>query len=118
MWESIFQIVAHHLYPCCLPHSSQASAIFLTLPWSSGLTGLAQVYDHADNATDKFAYDLDYLHRMNLWLDIGILALSVRNTLGARWDKRSGKLAGKESAPIPVETAAQSSMTDPGEDTR
>ena len=59
-----------------------------------GLTGLAQVYDRADNPLDKFSYDLEYLHRMSPWLDISILALSVRNTLAARWDQRQGKPAG------------------------
>ena len=81
-----------------------------------GLTGLAQVYDRVDKATDKFAYDLDYLHRMNPWLDIRILALSVRNTLAARWDKRSGKLARAGVVRIPLETEGQSSETDPGEE--
>jgi len=81
-----------------------------------GLTGLAQVYDRVDKATDKFAYDLDYLHRMNPWLDIGILALSIRNTLAARWDKRSGKLARAGVVRIPLETEGQSCETNPGEE--
>ena len=58
-----------------------------------GLTGLAQVYDRVDSASDKFRYDLDYLQRMSPWLDITILALSLRNTLAVRWDRRGGKPA-------------------------
>ena len=56
-----------------------------------GLTGLAQVYNHGDNAYDKFRYDLSYLERMGPWLDIKLLLLSVRNTFSARWDQRRGK---------------------------
>ena len=56
-----------------------------------GLTGLAQVHNHGDGAYDKFRYDLSYLDRMGPWLDAKLLLLSVRNTLGARWDQRRGK---------------------------
>lgn len=58
-----------------------------------GLTGLAQVYDRTDDAYDKFHYDLEYLGRMGPWLDTKLLILSVWNTLGGRWDQRSGKWA-------------------------
>lgn len=56
-----------------------------------GLTGLAQVYDPSDDAADKLRYDLEYLRRMGPFLDLKLLVLSVRNTLGARWDRRSSK---------------------------
>jgi len=56
-----------------------------------GLTGLAQVYDPTDLAIDKFRYDLEYLERVSLWLDGKLIFLSVFNSLGARWDRRSGK---------------------------
>lgn len=56
-----------------------------------GLTGLAQVYDRADDARNKFSFDLEYLQRMSPWLDTRLLLLSVWNTLTARWDQRSGK---------------------------
>jgi len=59
-----------------------------------GLTGMAQIYDRADDADDKFRYDLEYLARMSLWMDIKLLVLSVWNTLAARWDQRQGKPAG------------------------
>ena len=56
-----------------------------------GLTGLAQVYDRTDNATVKFAFDLQYLGNMSLWLDLRLISLSIWNTLTARWDMRIGK---------------------------
>ena len=57
-----------------------------------GLTGLAQIYDPKDDAHEKFYYDLEYLQRMNPWLDVKLLVLSVRNTLWVNWDRRSGKI--------------------------
>lgn len=62
-----------------------------------GLTGLAQVHDKLDVASDKFRYDLEYIERMSIWLDLNLLLLSVRNTLLARWDRRVGKLSGSGS---------------------
>lgn len=56
-----------------------------------GLTGMAQVYDRQDNATDKLAYDLSYLDSMSPILDTKLMILSVFNTIGARWDQRTGK---------------------------
>ena len=58
-----------------------------------GLTGLAQVYDRTDDGPTKLRYDLEYIQRISLWLDVKLLVLSVRNTLTARWDRRSGKPA-------------------------
>ena len=56
-----------------------------------GLTGLAQVYDKSDAPTEKYRYDMEYLERLNLSLDVRLLLLSVWNTLVGRWDHRSGK---------------------------
>lgn len=56
-----------------------------------GLTGVAQVYDRHDNATDKLAYDISYLKNMSAILDTKIMILSVFNTIAARWDQRTGK---------------------------
>ena len=56
-----------------------------------GLTGLAQIYDSKADAHDKIHYDLEYLQRMSPWLDLKLLVLSVGNTLGVKWDRRSGK---------------------------
>src|SRR5215813_2863180 len=61
-----------------------------------GLTGSAQVYgEGVRDAREKLYYDLDYVQRMSLLMDIKLMLLSVRNTLLARWDKE-GHTAGTE----------------------
>ena len=65
-----------------------------------GLTGLAQLYDPADDAHDKFHYDLQYLQRMGPWLDTRLLVLSVLNSLTSKWDRRHGKPAPLEKAHV------------------
>ena len=57
-----------------------------------GLTGLAQIYDQTDEANTKLRYDIEYIQTMSLWLDIKLIILSIRNTLMARWDRRTGKV--------------------------
>ena len=57
-----------------------------------GLTGLAQVYDKQDDPHEKFRYDMEYLEKLSPFLDARLILLSVRNTLIARWDHRSGKI--------------------------
>ncbi len=74
---------------------------------SPGLTGLAQVYDRSDDANDKLRYDLSYLNRMSPWLDIKLLILSVRNTVGARWDQRRGKPPELKAMPASTEEQGQ-----------
>ena len=69
-----------------------------------GLTGMAQVFDSADQAEDKLAYDLQYAEDMSLWLDAKLLILSVRNTITARWDRRVGKPTVADVAPSPHDT--------------
>ena len=56
-----------------------------------GLTGLAQVLDKRDDAKDKLKYDLEYIARMSIWLDLRLLMVSVVNTFFGRWDRRMGK---------------------------
>ena len=56
-----------------------------------GLTGLAQVYNRSDEAESKLQYDLQYIERMNIWLDTRLILLSVLNTLRGKWDRRTGK---------------------------
>ncbi len=56
-----------------------------------GLTGLAQLYDMRDDAETKLKYDLEYIGRMSIWLDLKILVISIANTIAIRWDRRSGK---------------------------
>jgi len=61
-----------------------------------GLTGLAQVYNRSDESHAKLQYDLEYIRRMSLWLDVKLIVLSVFNTASGRWDTRSGKASMKE----------------------
>lgn len=56
-----------------------------------GLTGLAQVFNLEDDPYIKLHYDLEYIKKMSLWLDLKLMFLSVWNTLTGRWDKRRGK---------------------------
>ena len=56
-----------------------------------GLTGLAQVYNPADEPLPKLKFDREYIQRMSLWLDVKLMLLSVRNTVLGRWDTRAGK---------------------------
>ena len=52
-----------------------------------GLTGLAQV---------KGAYDLEYIQKMSLWLDVKLILISIRNTLLAKWDRPAREVAREE----------------------
>jgi lipopolysaccharide/colanic/teichoic acid biosynthesis glycosyltransferase len=63
----------------------------LRLALKPGLTSLAEIYDPIDDPRATLKYDLEYIKRMNIWLDIKILFLSLRNTLCQKWDKRKGK---------------------------
>lgn len=58
---------------------------------SPGLTGLAQVKDKFDVAQDKLRYDLEYIEKMNIGLDLVLLFMSLSNTFLAKWDRRGGK---------------------------
>lgn len=60
-----------------------------------GLTGLAQVYNPDDDPHKKLELDLEYINKMNFYLDIKLILLSFWNTFTARWDKRRGKRAQK-----------------------
>jgi lipopolysaccharide/colanic/teichoic acid biosynthesis glycosyltransferase len=52
-----------------------------------GLTGLAQVYARRDvPRPEKFRYDLAYLDRAGVWLDVQLIAQSIWITLRGRWD--------------------------------
>lgn len=47
-----------------------------------GITGLAQVYgDYLTSVYHKLRYDWIYLHRMSLWQDLRILAMTVKTIL-------------------------------------
>ena len=54
-----------------------------------GLTGIAQIRGGYDMPPEhKLVYDLEYIRRMNPFLDAWIMVQSVLNTLSARWDKK------------------------------
>jgi lipopolysaccharide/colanic/teichoic acid biosynthesis glycosyltransferase len=56
-----------------------------------GLTGLAQVYGKATrDIRNKLRYDLLYIRRMSLWLDVKLVLLSVWITLRGKWESRPG----------------------------
>jgi len=61
-----------------------------------GLTGLAQIYDKSDDPFEKYRYDMEYLQKLNPFLDARLLLLSVWNTMIAGWDHRSGKVVLEE----------------------
>ena len=54
-----------------------------------GLTGLAQIYADRDiPRRQKFRYDLLYIRKQTLWLDLRLVLLSFWITLRGRWDVR------------------------------
>ncbi len=58
-----------------------------------GLTGIAQVYAPRDiTRRHKFKYDLLYIKKMNIFLDIKLILLSFLVTFKGRWEKRGLKL--------------------------
>jgi lipopolysaccharide/colanic/teichoic acid biosynthesis glycosyltransferase len=60
-----------------------------------GLTGLAQIHNKNDDPFEKFRYDMEYLKKLGLILDVRLILHSVWNTIIARWDRRSGKIKSK-----------------------
>lgn len=58
-----------------------------------GLTGLAQIYAPRDlPRRHKFKYDLLYIRRQSLWLDLKLFALSVWITVRGKWESRDKKV--------------------------
>ena len=54
-----------------------------------GLTGIAQIYADRDTPRrQKFRYDLLYIRKQTLWLDLRLVFLSFWITLRGRWDVR------------------------------
>jgi lipopolysaccharide/colanic/teichoic acid biosynthesis glycosyltransferase len=57
-----------------------------------GLTGLAQVRGHYQSTPEeKLIYDLEYIRRRSVWLDIQLYVRSWANTLFGRWDAGHGE---------------------------
>ena len=58
-----------------------------------GLTGIAQVYAPRDlPRRHKFKYDLLYIKRQTLWLDVKLIVLSLWITVRGKWEYRGNKL--------------------------
>jgi lipopolysaccharide/colanic/teichoic acid biosynthesis glycosyltransferase len=58
-----------------------------------GLTGLTQVYAARDlPRRDKFRFDVLYVRRANLCLDVRLILLSVWISLHGRWEQRGPKV--------------------------
>ena len=56
------------------------------------LTGLAQVYIPRDVPRRfKFEYDLIYIKKQSLWLDLKLIVLSFWVTLRGKWEYRGRK---------------------------
>ena len=57
-----------------------------------GLTGLATIYIPKDSAPHrKFRYDLFYIHRQSICLDLHLIALSFWISFRGKWETRSKK---------------------------
>jgi lipopolysaccharide/colanic/teichoic acid biosynthesis glycosyltransferase len=57
-----------------------------------GLTGLAQVYASRDiPRIQKFRYDVLYIRRRTLWLDLRLIAVSLWISVRGRWEHRVRK---------------------------
>ena len=58
-----------------------------------GLTGIAQIYAPKDiDRRSKFRYDNLYIRKMNFWLDLKLLFLSLWVTLRGRWERHEKKI--------------------------
>jgi lipopolysaccharide/colanic/teichoic acid biosynthesis glycosyltransferase len=57
-----------------------------------GLTGIAQIYGNYDSpANKKLKYDLLYIKKMNLCLDLYMIFISLWITIRGRWDLRENR---------------------------
>lgn len=51
-----------------------------------GLTGVAQIYlSRHCHPRQRLAYDLIYLRRNNMWIDVKLMMLAAINTLAGKW---------------------------------
>lgn len=58
-----------------------------------GLTGLAQIYGHSEMPRrHKLQYDLLYITKQNLWLDLRLILFSFLVTFAGGWEARSRKV--------------------------
>ncbi len=60
-----------------------------------GLTGLAQIFGHAETSRwKKLRYDLLYVKKRDFWLDVRLILISFLITFLGRWERREPKLMG------------------------
>lgn len=58
-----------------------------------GLTGMAQIYGKYDSPPpEKLNYDLQYIEKMNPWLDLKLIFLSFWITFRGKWESRGKKV--------------------------
>ncbi len=58
-----------------------------------GLTGMATIYIPKDASPHrKFRYDLFYIRRQSIWLDLHLIALSFWISFRGKWETRSSKI--------------------------
>jgi lipopolysaccharide/colanic/teichoic acid biosynthesis glycosyltransferase len=82
-----------------IAHSSSGSVLIHEIPgyWKRhsvrpGLTGIAQIFAPRDIIRRrKFYYDLIYVRRQSLWLDIKLILLSFWITFRGKWESRGSK---------------------------
>ena len=66
-----------------------------------GLTGLAQVYGRGTrNSKMKLRYDMLYIRKQGLWLDLKLVLLSVLMSLVGRWDSKDVTISRAKGRPI------------------
>lgn len=66
----------------------------LRLSVRPGLTGLAQVYGRYDSGPrQKLRYDLLYIKKHSVWLDVKLTALSFWVTFRGKWESRGKKFS-------------------------
>ena len=64
---------------------------------------MAQVYSAYDATfAEKLTFDLMYLEKMSLWLDIKLLIMSVWTTLTAGWEMGATKRVKVDPVPAPT----------------
>ena len=57
-----------------------------------GLTGIATIYIPKDSPPErKFRYDLLYIRKQSLWLDLRLIALSFWSSFRGKWETRGKK---------------------------
>lgn len=79
-----------------------------------GITGLAQINGrNAISWEEKFAYDVQYVDRLSLWLDLNILALTIWKVIKREGISQPGQATAEEfrGSPPPMPPRPQPRMT-------